>query len=152
MNLYDVRLLNVRIQDIRAKAPSFESESEEGYNARLNVEILNPGDNLAVGDKFRVQIALVTTEDDKPFLQMTMIGVFEVLGEAALTDLSHENAPYELGSLLYPYLRNLTKPIIEYLGASDVEMPFAPPSPPPPDSKPKRKATKRKVPAQKNLG
>ena len=144
MNLYDVRLLDVRIQEIRAKAPSFESDSDDGYNAKLNVEIINPGEGLAVGETFQVKIALVTTEDGKPFMQMKMIGTSEVRVEAAITNLSHENAPYELGSLLYPYIRNLTKPIIEYLGASDVEMPFAPPAPPLPSSKPKRKASKRK--------
>lgn len=147
MNLYDVRLLNVQIQEIRAKAPSFASDSDDGYNARLNVEILNPGKGLAVSETFQVQIALVTTEDDKPFMNVVMVGTFEVLGEAALVDLSHENAPYELGSLLYPYLRTLTKPIIEYLGANDVEMPFAPPAPPSP-AKQRKKSPKRKATAQ----
>lgn len=144
MNLYDVRLVQVRIAEIQATAlsPDDDLKDDNGYNADLHVEIINPGAGIAVGDAFQVKITLVTTESEKPFLQMTMMGTFEILGEAALTDLSHENAPYELGSLLYPYIRNLTKPIIEYLGVSSVDIPFAPPAPPPK----KKKATKRKRP------
>ncbi|MCJ2375148.1 MULTISPECIES: hypothetical protein [Pseudomonas] len=144
MNLYDVRLTQVRLADITATAVSENDEVEDkkGYNANLHVEIVHPGDGLAVGDFFEVKIALLTTESKKPFLQMTMFGTFEILGEAALTDLGHENAPYELGSLLYPYIRNLTKPIIEYMGASAVELPFAPPAPP----AKKKKAVRRKKP------
>jgi hypothetical protein len=72
-----------------------------------------------------------------------MIGTFEILAEAAISDLSHENAPYELGSLLFPYIRNLVKPLLEYLGARAVELPFAPPRPPQ-AGQTKKKTSKRK--------
>ena len=151
MNLYDVRLLLVRANEIRA-TPFLSSEEEreeddEGFDAKLNVEIVSPIKDLKVGDEFEVSITLVTLAEEQPFFSMTMIGTFEILGEAAIGDLIHANAPYELGSLLYPYIRNLAKPIIEYLGASAIDIPFAPPPPPSPPSK-KTSAKKRRLPSK----
>jgi len=144
MNLYDVRLLLVRANEIHA-TPFLSSEKErdedkEGFDAKLNVEIVSSVKDLSVGDEFEVSITMITLAEGETFFSINMIGTFEILGEAAIEGLSHTNAPYELGSLLYPYVRNLAKPIIEYLGASAIDMPFAPPSPP----LPKKPATRKK--------
>ncbi|WP_122300031.1 hypothetical protein [Pseudomonas syringae] len=143
MNLYDVRLLLVRANEIHAtpflSSEQEREEDEDGFDAKLNVEIINPKKDLKVGDEFEVGITMITLAEGEVFFSINMIGTFEVLGEAAISDLSHANAPYELGSLLYPYVRNLAKPIIEYMGASAVDMPFAPPSPPLPKKSPTRK-------------
>lgn len=143
MNLYDVRLLLVRANEIHA-SPFLSSEQEreedeEGFEAKLNVEILGSVKDLKIGDEFEVGITMITLAEGEPFFTINMIGTFEILGEAAIAGLTHTNAPYELGSLLYPYVRNLAKPIIEYLGASAIDMPFAPPSPPIPKKPVSRK-------------
>lgn len=149
MNLYDIRLLHVRLNEIHATP--FEAEDEEdgdedggGYKADLTVEIISPTEGLTVGDTFQVGIDMTAKSDGKVFLTLSMIGAFEVLAEPAIKDLTHTNAPYEVGSLLYPYVRNLAKPIIEYLGAGTAAIPFAPPPPP----RAKRVVRKKKEPRE----
>jgi hypothetical protein len=144
MNLYDVRLLLVRAEQIHATPyPVEEEKNEGGYQAKLNVEFASPVKDISVGGHFDIRFTMETLVGETQFLSITMIGSFEVMAEAAIPDLGHSNAPYELGSLLYPYIRNLAKPIIEYLGASAVEIPFAPPPPPPP-LPPKKRVLRKK--------
>lgn len=147
MNLYDIRLLHVRTKEIHATSFEAEAEAEgddEGggsYRIDLSVELVDPIEGMAVGDVFNACIDMVAAYGDERFFTMSMIGAFEVLAESAIKDLTHPNAPYELGSLLYPYIRNLAKPIIEYLGEGTAGIPFAPPPPPPPREK---RAVRRK--------
>lgn len=144
MNLYDIRLLNVQAQEIHA-SPFSPSEDGEGYEAKINVELIPPEKDLKVGDEFEVSITMLTRVNERsPFFSISMIGEFEILAESAISDLTHANAPYELGSLIYPYMRNLAKPILEYLGAQAVGFPFAPPAPPHQEKKksPRKKRVK----------
>ncbi|WP_458373040.1 hypothetical protein [Pseudomonas laurylsulfatiphila] len=146
MNLYDIRLLNVQARSIQA-SPFNPSEDEGGYEANISVEIVPSEKELHVGDEFEVCITMMTNaEGQSPFFTISMIGEFEILAESAIADLTHTNAPYELGSLIYPYMRNLAKPILEYLGAQAVGFPFAPPAPPVQGKK--KPARKRRIKAE----
>lgn len=139
MNLYDIRLLHVRLEEIRATPFTADDDDDDSYQAELAVEFVGSVKDINVGDEFEISIVMTALSNAAPFFTMAMIGTFEVLAQPAVKDLSHVDAPYELGSLLYPYIRNLAKPIIEYLGASTVDIPFAPPPPPPQTKKPARK-------------
>ncbi|MBH8611183.1 hypothetical protein I4N56_009685 [Pseudomonas mohnii] len=141
MNLYDIRLLNVQTQNIQA-SPFAPSEDGDGYEAKISVDLVPPEGDLHVGDEFHVSITMLTMVDGQdPFFTITMIGEFEIIAESAIADLKDVSAPYELGSLIYPYMRNLAKPILEYLGAEAVGFPFAPPAPP---AQEKKKAPRKK--------
>lgn len=144
MNLYDIRLLNVQARSIEA-SPFTPSESGDGYVAKISVELVPPENDLQVGDEFEVSITMLTTVDNQdPFFTITMIGEFEIIAESAIADLKDTNAPYELGSLIYPYMRSLAKPILEHLGAEAIGFPFAPPAPPAPIAQDKKRTTRKK--------
>lgn len=141
MNLYDIRLLNIQARSIDA-SPFTPSVDGDGYEAKISVELVPPERDLQVGDEFEVSITMLTMVDGQdPFFNITMIGEFEIIAESAIADLKDVRAPYELGSLIYPYMRNLAKPILEYLGAEAVGFPFAPPAPPVQE---KKKAPRKK--------
>lgn len=130
MNLYDIRLELVRVEEIHG-LPFDPSEDEEGYAAKMNVEFIGSIKELKVRDNFDVRINLETSIDgNEGFFSLSMIGTFQAMTDAAMGGLDHPDAPYELGSLLYPYVRNVAKPLLEYLGANAIEFPFAPPAPP----------------------
>lgn len=141
MNLYDIRLLNIQAQEIHA-SPFTPSEGGDGYEAKISVELVPPQKELQVGDEFYVSITMLTMVDGQaPFFTITMTGEFEIIAESAIVELTDISAPYELGSLIYPYMRNLAKPILEHLGAEAVGFPFAPPAPP---TQEKKKSPRKK--------
>jgi hypothetical protein len=143
MNLNDIRLVLVCAEGINGSA--FRPlEEGQGFEAKLGVEYANPIDDLGAGDTFDVRMTLearVTGGD--VFFRLSIIGEFQVIDPSVIESLKLPDVPYEVALLLYPYMRSVAKPNLEYLGASSSDFPFAPPRPP------SRKQATRKAPARK---
>jgi hypothetical protein len=143
MNLYDVRLDLVKVEEIRGVPfePSFEDDGEDGYDARFHVAISRSPSEIELDDYVDVRVKLQTSiNDGSPFFEISVIGTFQVITPEGVSALATREAPYELGSLLYPYLRNVAKPLLELLGANSIDFPYAPPQAPPK----KKPATRKK--------
>jgi hypothetical protein len=133
MNLYDVRLELVKVEEIRGVPfePSSDENGEDGYDARFHVAINGSVSEIGLNDFVDVKVKLQTSiNDGAPFFEISVIGTFQVITNEGVSALGTREAPYELGSLLYPYLRNVAKPLLELLGANAIDFPYAPPQAP----------------------
>ena len=139
MNLHDVRLEGVILEEIRGTP--YEDNGDDAYDARFQVAVLSQVQDLQANDSVEVRVKLQTSQSgETPFFEISMIGKFRLLTPEVAVSIASAGANYELGSLLYPYLRSIAKPVLEAMGANPVDFPFSPP-PAPPKKKP---ATRKK--------
>lgn len=143
MKLNDIRLALVSVESITGSAFR-HSEDDQGFEAKLGVEYANPIDDLGAGDAFSVRMTLETrAAGGDIFFNLKIIGEFQIIEPSVVDNLKLPDVPYEVALLLYPYMRNVAKPNLEYLGASASDFPF---SPPPPST---RKPASRRSPVRK---
>lgn len=127
MNLFDLRL--TRVKAISITGSEFDFGPEEGmigFAVKFKSELMESIDSLDVGKSFNVRLSFSgsPTAETDPFLAITMEGTFSILGSTALAEIKGEDGIYKVASLIFPYLRNVAKPLIEGLGATAVEFPF----------------------------
>lgn len=130
MNLSDVRLKLVRVSEIRGHAYNVDVNSQ--FEARFKSKITTENIPTELGEDIEVELSLEASmpKTPEPFFMMSVIGTFEIMRKGVIDGLSPQESSYHLGSLIFPYLRNLAKPVIEHLSAADIDFPFSMPPPP----------------------
>lgn len=142
MNLYDVRLEDVKLEEVRATPyePSVDEGDEDTYDAKFQVVLIKPQAAIKAGGFVAVRVKLQTSVNSgEPFLELSVIGKFQVITAEGVAAVETVEANYEFAALLYPYLRQIAKPILESMGANAIDFPLSPPPAPP-----RKKPTPRK--------
>lgn len=148
MSLQNVALKFVTISSVSGQ--SLENgidEDSPSFKARfgLSLDTEEFGEeneySFTVSQKFET----LFSEDAEPFFKMEIVGHFFATDPTGVKEwINSEEAAYILGSTLYPYLRNLSKPLLEGLGAAQIDFPWSsPPITKIAEKKPKRKAAKK---------
>lgn len=143
MNLFDVSLKLIRVNEIRGHA--YDVDANSRFEARFKSIIKSEHENCILGNDIQAELSLEASMPDAPeaFFVISVIGTFEITSQEAIDELSSPAGSYQLGTLMFPYLRSLAKPIIEHLSAADIDFPFSMPTPPAPP-----KASEAKKPAK----
>lgn len=128
MSITKITLNSVRA--IEVSGTEYLIEENIGFQASFRLKLLNEKKTTYnEGDTLEATFALETAEnkDSKPFFKLVLKGTFTVDCDG-ISDwiLSHDGA-YSIGMTLFPYVRSLSKPMLEYLGAADLDFPFSPP-------------------------
>lgn len=133
MSLELVTLKYVSIRNVHGD--SFEHndiENESSFKARFGLSIETDVDQeakneyrFAVGQRFEA----VLPNKAEPFFKIEIVGHFITRHKDKVAPWSESTSgAYELGCLLFPYLRAHAKPLLEGLGASQIEFPWSTPS------------------------
>jgi len=149
MNLFDLRLISIRTIELKGQAFNISAEDNAGYAGRFQADILDDISGISVGDTLTAQLSFFARDEDEadPFFSITVSGVLEIVGEAAVPEITGVHGSFQVATFLFPYLRNTAKPLLEQLGATDVDFPLH--LPPPPNVAPeksKRRKTKQVTP------
>ncbi|ARU87461.1 hypothetical protein [Pseudomonas sp. M30-35] len=145
MSLINAALKQVTISNVFGR--SYEDgidETSPGFKARFGLSINSEDFGSENGYSFQVtqNFEAVFSEKEEPFFRIEIIGHFCALRPNGMKEwIDTEEAAYILGATLYPYLRNLSKPLLEGLGSAQVDFPWSSP----PISKITQKKVKRKT-------
>lgn len=156
MSLQKVKLEFVSISSVSGHAMDFPGEigstdPATGFKARFGLTVngatlSGPDDSrFTVLMKFEALDALAESEDSS-FFKIEVIGHFKAKDTDDLDSwINTAEGAYSLGAMIFPYLRNLSKPMLEGLGASQVDFPWSSPDITKiEEDKPKRKRLPRK--------
>nr|WP_075723383.1 MULTISPECIES: hypothetical protein [Pseudomonas] len=143
MSIVNAALKHVTISSVFGR--SYEDgidEASPGFKARFGLSI-NSEEFSAENDySFQVtqNFEAVFSEKEEPFFRIEIVGHFCAVHPNGMKEwIDTEEAAYILGATLYPYLRNLSKPLLEGLGSAQVDFPWSSP----PISKINQKKSKR---------
>ncbi|WP_095052222.1 hypothetical protein [Pseudomonas sp. Irchel s3b2] len=145
MSLQNVALKFVTISNVSGE--SYENgidEESPAFKARfgLSLDTADFGEDNDYSFTVTQKFETLFTENSEPFFKMEIVGHFFATQPEGVKDwIDTEEAAYILGSTLYPYLRNLSKPLLEGLGAAQIDFPWSSP----PITKIAAKKTKRKL-------
>ncbi|WP_313058346.1 hypothetical protein [Stutzerimonas nitrititolerans] len=144
MNLFDLRLTSFRVMEIKGESFNTSPDENPGYAGRFQADILSDITDIAVGGTVSARLAFMAREESEedPFFSIAVAGHFEIMAETAIAEITGEHGSFQIATYLFPYLRNIAKPLLEQLGAAEVDFPLY--LPPPPKTSPKR-TTRRKT-------
>ncbi|GGC87230.1 hypothetical protein [Halopseudomonas salina] len=143
MKASDVRLDLVRIENITGTAFGQSDEAETAkLKAIFNARIVSDLEGLSKGDLFelRLRFAAIIGDEETPSYEIEVAGDFIIEDEHIVKEIKTEAGVYETASLLFPYLRQFSKPILESLGTGNIDFPFYIALPPPTRKKGSSKA------------
>ncbi|MDS1045127.1 hypothetical protein QM013_33855 [Pseudomonas aeruginosa] len=148
MSLHNVLLKYVSIANLYGKAFDGDVGDEAPtFKARFGLTLDTDKLNEENENSFEISLSFETFfANDESFFKIEIVGHFSITGEVSATEdwLKTPEAANILGTSLYPYLRNLSKPLLEGLGAGDVDFPWgAPPFIDPKAKKERRKAVRK---------
>ena len=150
MSLQNVTLKFVTIANVSGK--SFDQEIEDSdapaFRARFGLSLDREEFNEESDYSFKVtqNFEALFTDEAEPFFKMEIVGHFFATSHEGVGEwIDTEDAAYILGSTMYPYLRNLAKPLLEGLGAAQIDFPWSSP----PITKIQEKKARRKTPKVK---
>lgn len=149
MSLQNVTLKYVTVASVYGKSFKDELSDEDSPNFKARFGLTVDSEDLGEEkNSFEVKLKFETlfSEDGEPFFKIEIVGHFDVDDDLAKTAewISTPDAAHILGTSIYPYLRHLSKPLLEGLGAGDVEFPWGPPRlVPKKEKKPRRKTIKK---------
>lgn len=143
MKSSDLRLDLVRIQEIRGSAfgPD-EGELEQRLKATFNAAVTTDLSEIAQGDRIELKLKFIAqiNDSEEPSFEIEVAGEFIIEDEHAISELKSEAGAYQAAAQLFPYVRHFSKPLLESLGAANIEFPFYIAGPPATAPKaPKRK-------------
>lgn len=133
MSLELVTLRYVSIRNVHGDSfDHSDVENESSFKARFGLSIETDDDagtkneyRFTVGQRFEA----VLPKKDEPFFKIEIAGHFITQHkEKVVPWIKAPSGAYDLGALLFPYLRAYIKPLLEGLGSSQIEFPWSPPS------------------------
>lgn len=131
MSLELVTLRHVSVRHVHGdRFTSEEIGEESAFKARfgLTIEIEENQED----DEFRFQIGqnfeAVIPSTNEPFFKIEIAGHFSSADKKTVGAwINTREGAYDLGATLFPYLRSLAKPLLEGLGAAQIEFPWSTP-------------------------
>ncbi len=156
MSLQKVNLEFVSIAGVSGQATDFSSDTESqdsiaGFKARFGLTVNAATLNSPSENRFTVQLKFEAFEgsaesEDSPFFKIEVVGNFKAKDTSDLDSwINSEEGAFSLGAMIFPYLRNLSKPMLEGLGAGQVDFPWSSPEISKiTEDKPKRKKSPKK--------
>lgn len=152
MNISDLRLTLVRLILVKGESfgPKSEDQTESQLRASFTSKITADLEGLEVGADFDLHLNFKAIIDDSedPAFEAEVCGVFVVNNQQALKELGSDEGVYQAATMIFPYLRNFSKPILEALGTANIDFPYFLPTPPPAEPKRKRPAARNRAKAQ----
>lgn len=156
MSLQKVKLEFVSIANVFGHAMEFSGDGSRsdpvtGFKARFGLTVNAATLNDPNESRFTVQMNFEAFDasvegEDSPFFKIEVVGHFLAKDTHKLDAwINDAEGAYSLGAMIFPYLRNLSKPMLEGLGASQVDFPWSSPEITKIDqSTPKRKRSSKK--------
>lgn len=134
MNISDLRLALVRLISVEGKAfgPEDEGQEESQLRASFASKIETNLEGLKVGDSFDLHLSFkaIIDNSESPAFEAEVCGEFFILNDRVLKELQSDLGVYQAATMVFPYLRNFSKPILEALGTANIDFPFFLPTPP----------------------
>lgn len=133
MSLELVTLKYVSIRNVHGDSFDHNDiESESSFKARFGLSI-ETNDDQEAEDEYRFTVGqrfeAVLPKKNDPFFKIEIAGYFITKHKEKVAPwIESTSGAYDLGSLLFPYLRAHVKPLLEGLGASQIEFPWSTPS------------------------
>lgn len=126
MNTFDLRLQDFQIIEIHGFANHIEEQKGAEFQASFTAEYLTDIEKVKTGDSFECSLNFKARQssDKDPFFVISVKGNFKIRSEDALKFIAIPGSCYEVSSLLFPYLRSVSAPIIESLSQADIEFPL----------------------------
>jgi hypothetical protein len=132
MSIQKLYLNYVTLSHVNGKAfePDEEQEKECGLRAKFGIKIDSSKFNEESGYELKVFESIETRVGDSKEKTFSI----EIVGHYSSNEpeivkawIETPEAAYTLATSLFPYLRNLARPLLEHLGAADVDFPWNPP-------------------------
>lgn len=135
MSLEKISLQYVKILSVSGKAFEIEESSDSephGLKARFGLTIdtnnFTEQNNYSFEVFQSLETLFSTSEDEESFFKIEIKGVYCARDSSGVEEwVNSEAGAYTLGVNLFAYLRNLSKPILEHLGAAELDFPWSPP-------------------------
>lgn len=135
MSLQNVVLEFVSIASVSGSAMTFPAtpdspEGVGGFKARFGLNVNAASLNEPTDLRFTVQMKFeaLGAKDDAAFFKIELVGHFKAKETEDLDPwINSEEGAFSLGAMIFPYLRNLSKPMLEGLGAAQVDFPWSSP-------------------------
>ena len=140
----DLRLTLVRIVDVRGNAFGQDPDLDEAQlRAVFSSKVSTSLDNIKVGETIELHLRFEAFIDDLETsdFEIEVAGKLVVLDEHVIAELRSDAGVYQAATLLFPFIRSYSKPLLEALGTGDIEFPYF--LPPPPEAR-KAKPSARK--------
>lgn len=132
MSLELVTLRHISVRHVHGdRFTSEDIGDESAFKARFGLTI-EVEDSKKDTDEFRFQIGqkfeAVAPSTNEPFFNIEIAGHFSADDNEIIREwIDTREGAYALGATLFPYLRSLAKPLLEGLGAAQIEFPWSTP-------------------------
>lgn len=153
LNLVSLKFISIRNIHGDSFGPD-EVDEDSAFQARFGLSIEVPEDQesenfeFLVGQRFE---AILPAKKDEPFFKIEIVGHFSTSHQGVIADwIDTPEGAYALGATLFPYLRGYAKPLLEGLGASQIDFPWSTPPIAKVGTRKEKRPTKRRSSASKS--